>query len=718
MMIRSLFAGKRTLIFTLFALAWMWNGCTPQYRTRHIPYDYSRMDKETAAVHRQVEAFLYKIEHKQAPIRLHPATRIDSLRIDNSHKELTVWLNNAFASIPFREKNVNALYALLRETLARPYKDYRLHIYSMGFPIGQLIPNYYRHTLPPDTTRFPPRDTRPPIVRRENQPMPEKGLYGNTIALWPSHGWYYNREQKRWMWQRARLFGTVEDLMPAAFTTPYLLPMLEKAGANVFVPRERDVNSNKVIVDNDDPLSTGYSEGASSEHISWQTGPSPGFGQPDSLLYGHQNPFRLGSWRHTQSDTVATAWARWAPVFPDSGRYAVYVSYRADNNHVEDARYTVHHLGGHTVFKVNQTMGGHTWIYLGTFRFARGYHPGTGSVMLSNISREKGRVVSADAVRFGGGMGIVAREGQTSGRPAFTEGARYWMQSAGFPDTLVYNLHADTNDYKDDYQGRGEWVNYLFGAPNGPNRDRSKGLGVPVDLSLAFHTDAGITNSDTAVGTLLIYSTTGADTTTFFPDGTSRLASRDFADILQSQLVDDIRALYDPSWSRRGLRNARYSEAFRPNVPAALLELLSHQNWADARFMLDPRFRFDVSRAIYKAMLRYLANREQRPYVVAPLPVDHFSAVLDSAGRVRLNWQPVSDPLEPSARPVAYKVYRRRDNGDFDNGRIVTQPFMTMPAPDAGHIHSYKVTALNEGGESFDSEILSVGRAGTDRPVV
>ena len=56
----------------------------------------------------------------------------------------------------------------------------------------------------------------------------------------------------------------------------------------------------------------------------------------------------------------------------------------------------------------------------------------------------------------------------------------------------------------------------------------------------------------------------------------------------------------------------QYSEAWRPNVPVMLLELLSHQNLADMRFGLDPRFRFDVSRAIYKGMLRFQAFREGR----------------------------------------------------------------------------------------------------------
>ncbi len=67
------------------------------------------------------------------------------------------------------------------------------------------------------------------------------------------------------------------------------------------------------------------------------------------------------------------------------------------------------------------------------------------------------------------------------------------IYNRGWSDTLVYNLNNDTLDYNDDYQSRGEWVNYLKGAPFGPNRDReTTGLGIPVDLSLAFHGSTGL----------------------------------------------------------------------------------------------------------------------------------------------------------------------------------------------------------------------------------
>ena len=45
-----------------------------------------------------------------------------------------------------------------------------------------------------------------------------------------------------------------------------------------------------------------------------------------------------------------------------------------------------------------------------------------------------------------------------------------------------------------------------------------------------------------------------------------------------------------------------------------LLELLSHQNLADQSYGLDPRFRFHVSRAVYKGILKYLSYNSGSEY--------------------------------------------------------------------------------------------------------
>ena len=653
------------------------------------------------------------------PFPVPPGTKVDSVTVHEPDSLLTVFFSREFSYDAFRPDNVRRTYSSVRSYFQEVFEDYRISVKTQNRQIEELIPNFFRtDTASIDRSRLPrPDTTRPlPVTRNISKPFaPSRGLQSRNIVLWHSHGWYYDRREQRWMWQRPRLFQTVEDLVPMSFTLPYLIPMLENGGATVFVPRERDVQLHEVVVDNDDP-GAAYLETGGSAHGGWTTGPEPAFASGTPPYADNTNPFRLGTARTIFSDTIPTASATWIPTLADSGEYAVTISYCSSPTSVRDARYTVFHLGGRTEFRVNQQIAGRTWVYLGTFRFAKGSNPATGRVVLTNASNEVGKVVSADATRFGGGMGVVARAGGTSGRPKFVEGARYYLQYAGMPDTLVYSLTRGRDDYTDDYLSRPEYANYLRGSPGGPNRDRSAaGLGVPVDLTLAFHTDAGITSNDTTIGTLSIFSTTGADTSDMFPDSVSRMASRDFADILQTQIVQDIRVLHDPTWQRRQLMDAaRYAEARLPNVPGALLELLSHQNFLDMRYMLDPRFRFTVARSIYKGILRFLTFQHGIPAVVQPLPVSHFAAEFTKEGDLLLRWRPVEDPLEPTAVPKAYIVYTRIGNGGFDNGTLVRHPSYIVGGIKPGTIYSFAVTAVNDGGESMRGEILSVCSASRD----
>jgi len=688
-------------------------GCAAHIKEKPS-YDYEKMDSVTERIHKKIETVLESCIAENDPIKISRYTRIDSVVIDEEKEHIDIYLNRSFAHIPLREDNTQKIYAAIKDELGWWDNEYSFNVYATNNRIEELIPNYYRSAEENyDTTRLAkPFIRQPPIVRNSDKPWQvTHGLYNKYIALWHSHGWYYEPRLNRWEWQRARLFQSVEDLGPMSYTLPYIVPMLENAGANVFLPRERDIQTNEVIVDNNSysALNPYYHEISAGDSLGWITGHSPGFAVGNPPYDSGVNPFKLGSYRWARANIQPTVEINWLPEIPEEGKYAIYISFTSSDSNVTDAHYTVYHTGGKTTFLVNQQMGGGTWIYLGEFIFHKGLNPNSGKVVLTNQSSESGRIVSADAVRFGGGMGNVVREGQISGRPRYAEAARYYMQYAGMPDTLVYTLSANKNDYTDDYKGRGEWVNYLKGSPFGPNRNRmEKGLGIPVDLSLAFHTDAGISPNDTVIGTLSIYCTLDAESLLVFPDSVSRFANRDFADILQTQIVNDIRWLHDPVWNRRGLWDRDYSEAFRPNVPAALLELLSHQNFLDMQFFLDPRFKFDVSRSIYKAMLKFLATQHQQPFVVQPLPVKNFAAEFRTPGEVSLRWKPCLDPLENTAQPNGYIVYTRIENNGFDNGVLVRDSSFVLEKIKPSLIYSFRVTAVNKGGESFPSEILSV----------
>lgn len=643
-------------------------------------------------------------------------------RVKASRSRVQLYASVGLSYYPFREENVRAMYDSVRALLPAAYRKARIELYTDGRLIEELVPLACR-----TVQSRKKRDRVVPFVNRSARPLvspldrrtPAQGLAGRHIALWQSHGCYFDQREGRWRWQRARFWQTCEDLYTQSYVLPYLVPMLENAGACVLLPRERDLQRYEVLADND---AVGEQYREENGDAGWSGG-DVGFAHRQHVYLTGENPFLHGTTRHVRSITTgAESRAVWRVDIPRRGEYALYVSYDATPESADDALYTVRHLGGESRFAVNQTMGGGTWVYLGRFLFDAGMQE---AVTLSNRSRRAGRIVSADAVKIGGGYGNVARavadtlarpgglyRAETSGYPRYCEGARYWLQWAGF-DERVYTPKCDLDDYKDDFMSRALWVNALMG---GSERLRdSAGLGIPLDLALAFHSDSGVRDGDETIGTLGIFFTRDKDGR--FEGGADRYRSRDLTDLVMTQVVDDIRRSCEPEWHRRGLWNRSYYEARVPNVPTMLLELLSHQNFADMRYGNDPRFKFIVSRAVYKGILKHVAAQYDRPYVVQPLPVSSFEVRLAGEGRVVLAWEPTLDPLEPTAVPTGYMVYTRRGEGGFDNGRYTAEPRFEAEQ-EAGEVYAYRVTALNDGGESFPSETLAACHVPDERGCV
>jgi hypothetical protein len=655
--------------------------------------------------------------------RLHRRTSVDaSLKLNRVMKRGTT-LNFIFSKelgdYPWRTNDKEWFEEQLRALMPSAYRSYKVgYILADKDTLDNLLMPPLTATGKPASTRFrrsDPRSKTIPLVRTDEQW--NKGLSGRHIALWQSHGRYYEAKTERWEWQRAATHRTVEDLYTQSYVLPFLMPMLENAGAVVMTPRERDIQSWEIICDND-PSFTGRRTGKTrltgryKETGEWSE-IAPGFADTKAVWREYENPFLEGTARmcetSTEKDPEQKAFANWYPNFPEGGEYAVYVSYRSFANSTTDAVYTVHHLGGESVFHVNQQMGGGTWVYLGTFPFAKGMD---GFVRLSNQSTSAG-VISADAVKFGGGMGKVERGGELSGLPAYLEGALYSMQWYGI-DTHLFDDWED--DYTKDYAGRGKWATEMTGGSRvNPNVSGRK---IPFDLTLAFHSDAGTTPNDTIIGTLGIY-TRLSDNKDVLPNGESRMNGRLLTDFVQTQVVNDIRKQFDANWTRRALWDRSYSESRTTSVPAMLLELLSHQNFADMKYGLDPAFRFTVSRSVYKGILKYLSARYGCSYVVQPLPVKSFAAEVRD-GKAILSWEEAKDPDEPTASPTGFILYTREGDGVFDNGvrledvqKDGDRYSVSVPIH-KGKLFSYRIVAFNEGGKSFPSETLAVGSSGND----
>jgi hypothetical protein len=637
-------------------------------------------------------------------VKLDPCSLV-GLSINDSLRTIDIVANEAFGEQPFSSAVTDRIYGDIRRNLPEPFNSYGLTVHVGQYAIGQLVPNIYAQRL--DSSRmWNNADYRGAAwVSNASKPFAiSKGLGDRHLTVWASHGRYYANELKRWTWQRPYLFCTNEDLLTQTIVVPYLIPMLENAGAIVYSPRERDWQMHEAVVDNDAPSTQG-SYGETKGKIAWENCVEAGFANPDSVYYDGQNPFTMGTTRKILAvdDDKETSAATWTPEIPAEGRYAVYVSYKTLNRSISDARYSVCHKGQVTEFKVNQRMGGSTWVYLGTFSFDKGKSE-SNCVQLSNLSGESG-IVTADAVRFGGGMGNIARGdslsvARVSGLPRFLEGARYSAQWAGMPYS-VYSSKNGINDYGDDINARSYSENHLGGGSvYSPD---SAGMKVPFELSIALHSDAGADEKG-FIGSL------GICTTNFngglLSAGISRLASRDLCEQLLTDVTANMTTIYG-SWNRRKLYNRNYSETRLPNVPSAILEMFSHQNFQDMKYAHDPNFKFNFARSVYKVLLKYVCGQHQCDYVVQPLPIKDFSTQLrEKRSTVTLQWKPVADSLEPTASPTAFIVYTRIGDGDFDNGICVTGQTSYTRHISPGKIYSFRVTAVNDGGESFPSETL------------
>lgn len=639
---------------------------------------------------------------------------IDSVRIDNQTKHIKVFPTENFCGANFTQNDIKNIEQQLLQFLPQKYNNYRLRLFAKYHQaIEELIPNYLRtldQTIDTLRTFHDLTHHEQPWTQNISRPYQvTNGLEGKHLMIWHSHGKVFKNKQSTWEWQRPNLFCTTEDLLSQSIVVPFLFPMLENAGAIVATCRERDPQPHCVVVDNDTVYNSGVYIETNSKSQWCEITQKRGFAMPSTPYSDDVNPFEMGSARMTettesfnQSSTVL-----WCPEIPETGYYAVYVSYVTLPNSTDRARYTIKHMGDETTVLVNQQMGGSTWVYLGTHKFRKGIDKNQG-VELSNFA-EGGGVVSADAVRFGGGMARNLRDTKghfsTSQLPTYFEAARYYTQWAGLP-TELYNTEKGTNDYVDDLRCRPNFTNYLAGGS--VYVPQKEGLRVPIELCLAVHTDAGIRPKNEIYGTLSIATTHIQGTLDTLATGKSRMASADFARILANTLTTDLSALLQVNWARRETWNRNYCETREPLMPSAIIELLSHQNFTDMKLVHDPAVKFLIARSLYKAILKYVNYQNGNPKtVVQPLPVSAFAINFkENTTSINLTWQPTTDKLEPSARPLGYVVYVNRDGHGFDNGTYVDQPHLNFDIH-PGVQYAFKVTAINEGGESFPSETLT-----------
>ncbi|MGM0595683.1 MAG: fibronectin type III domain-containing protein [Myxococcota bacterium] len=551
--------------------------------------------------------------------------------------------------------------------------------------------------VPPRSWEIPGQKPGPLVTRVKSNSLkssysnPHGILYGKSVYLSPGHGWYYTGSG--WTTQRGLSYGIVEDLSNAETIDQFLVPCLQKAGAHVVPVRETDVNKSMVIVDNDDldqaPQRGIYQE--TGDVGLFHTSSVDGFAYQDSYDSG-VNPFSLGTNRLL--DTSLTETARFVHTFnvPHSGYFNVYISYSAWQQRAPDAHYIVNHPGGQTHFRVDQRHHGGTWVLLGKFYFMAGQDEDYGSVVLANDSEFAGTdiQVSTDAVRIGGGDGIIARGGSTSGKPRFEECCRYYAQFAGAP-VSVYD--SSSGDHSDDVSCRSRLAAWIH--EEGED-----------SVYFSYHTNAGGGRGTSTY----VYSSNPPDGS--YTPGAGTAGSDELAHLVQSRFVDSFDYHFESGWSDRGVRSAYFGElnpAYHDwDVPAALVEALFHDSVADTEYYRQPWSRYIAGRAACHAIIEYFAQKDEITPVLPPDPPVGLRAYTTGYGSVKVEWEPPPPDPVGGDEPQSYNVYYGPSAKAFGNPAHVEDTSFVLTHLQPGQVLYFKVAAVNEGGESLTTAPVAV----------
>ncbi|MEM7201058.1 MAG: GerMN domain-containing protein [Planctomycetota bacterium] len=562
-------------------------------------------------------------------------TRLVGARRDA--RTVTLTLSSEFAAALGPDGHLDdALEQIVKTTLqfdGVDRVDVQVQQGTVARPLAELLPS----VAMPD--RAPRAGGRAPAPGRPG------ALAGRTIALSPGHGWYWHATLA-WTTQRPTLGGLTEDFHTNEIAMRDLIPALENLGARVISVRERGEVLAEAIGDNDQGAPRYAETGA------WSLSGSAGY--------------QAGTYRFAGVSLGAeTATATWTVPVPSAGRYPVYVFYRGSGNRAPDARYRIAHTGGVAEVFVDQTRDDRRWRHLGDFWF-----DGEARVVLSNQSAAAGRVVIADAVRVGAGVGSIPRGAGTSGKPRWQEACRYWAEFTGAPSS-VFDVPG-CSDSCDDVTARPRYAEWR-GA----------------DAYLSVHTNAG----------------GGTGTSSFIHNTAPTAGSAALQAAVHAQLVGDIRAEYCSSWVDRGLKSANFGEVRElQTMPGVLVEVAFHDQPGskDHDALHDPAFRRIAGRALARGVLRYFAPGAPLP----PTAPARIRVTQDGAWGLRVAWG-------AAAGATGYAIEQSVDGKGFvEVAQTSATAWSTGPLPH-GSTLSFRVRAFNATGRSFPTDVLTAGTSHT-----
>ena len=185
----------------------------------------------TSALHAQslssrVDAWVSR--YSRTDLALKPG-KLQTCSVDTLNETVHIVIKDGFSEQTFTPAVVDNIYRDMKSLLPDSIKHYKVTVVTDGRPIEDLIPNALRKDKDKDHSRLnSQRYTGQPWVRNASRPYTAtRGLEGNHLVVWQSHGRYWKQDENSWAWQRQRLFCTIEDIFSQTFVIPYIIPMLE-----------------------------------------------------------------------------------------------------------------------------------------------------------------------------------------------------------------------------------------------------------------------------------------------------------------------------------------------------------------------------------------------------------------------------------------------------------------------------------------------------------
>jgi len=292
-------------------------------------------------------------------------------------------------------------------------------------------------------------------------------------------------------------------------------------------------------------------------------------------------------------------------------------------------------------------------------------------------------------------MGTVNRGAGPSGYPREEENCRYWIQANLGQGQLASLYDGSGTDEQDSWSCPGKMSAEM-------NREQAGSIYKRIHIS--FHSNAGLGSSRGVEGLIT-------------PNNTPNQA--ELARLCGQTVNDELVGLGSPpleyTWFNRGTNITYYSPSgygeisdnyFASEMDATIIEVAYHDNTNDAALMRDAKCRDAVGRAAMHAVVKYMNEVDGVPLIYLPEPPANPRASGNTNGTITLAWDP-SVSVANSGGPTNYFIYQSTNGYGFGNaisvGNITNYTITNLAG---GRDYYFRITAANEGGESFSSEVV------------